>query len=352
MDAAVSGIGLFAALPHAAPRVVTPSLLEVGIYGLLFLSVLNLHRTKWARTAVAAALLLAGADVCHWLQHRLWHPELRVSFIDVGQGAASLIELPRGKCMLIDGGGFSDNRIFDVGKGVVAPFLWRNKIRTLDTVILTHPNSDHLNGLIFILENFQVGQIWTNGQPADTFGYRQLTAKIKERGIEAPDFDRICRHQRLNGVDLMVLHPPVGFLERADEGPWRDSNNNSITVRAGFGAVSFLFPGDAMAAAELEMTAERCPALSSTVLAAPHHGSRTSSTPAFLDCIRPEVVIVSAGWRMRRYFPHPIVQKRYQNRHLRLFSTYRHGAVTVTTDGSLYRVETVLDVPAGTGGGG
>jgi competence protein ComEC len=351
LEAAVAGIGLFADLPHAALRVVTPSLLEVGIYYVLLFSVLNLRRRKWACTAVAAALLLAGADVCHWVQHRLWHPELRVHFMDVGQGAASLIELPRGKCILIDGGGFSDNRIFDVGAAVVAPFLWRNKIRTLDTVILTHPNSDHLNGLIFILENFRVHEIWTNGQAVDTEGYRQLTASIREREIPAPAFDRIGRNRRLNGVDLEILHPPIGFLNRADEGPWRDPNNNSITVKAGFGGVSFLFPGDAMAAAEQEMTRLRCPELTSTVLAAPHHGSRTSSTPAFLDCVCPEVVIVSAGRRLRQYFPHPIVQRRYRVRHLQLYSTYRHGAVTVTSDGKGYRVETVLDVPSGTGKG-
>ncbi len=352
LDAAVAGIGLFAGVPHAAPRVVTPSLLEIGIYYTLFFSLLNLRRKKWARTVAAAMLLLAGADVCHWVQNRLWHPEMRVSFIDVGQGAASLVELPRGKCILIDGGGFSDNRIFDVGAGVVAPFLWQKKIRTLDTVILTHPNGDHLNGLIYILENFQVGEIWTNGQTADTYGYGQLTAAIQASGIRAPAFDQLRRHSRINGVDLTILHPPGGFLNRIDEDPWRDSNNNSITVRAAFGAVSFLFPGDAMAAAEQEMAAGQCSALSSTVLAAPHHGSRTSSTPVFLDCVRPEVVIVSAGWRLRQYFPHPIVRKRYDARHLELFSTYRHGAVTVTTDGGGYRVETVLDAPPGTRGDG
>ncbi len=347
VDAAVACIGVFADLPYAALRVVTPSLAEIGIYGIFLFAAMNLHRKKGAAVVAAAALLLAGADGCYWIQERLWHSDLRVTTIDVGQGSASLLELPRGRCMLIDGGGFSDNRIFDVGAAVVGPLLWRKKIRTVDTVVLSHPNSDHLNGLIFIVENFHVGQVWTNGQAADTIGYRRFMDALAKGRTKAPAFSQIPRRQRLGGVDLELVYPPADFMERADRGPWRDCNNNSIVIRATFGDVSFLFPGDTKAAAEREMVALGCRALSSTVLTAPHHGSRTSSTPAYLDCVGPEVVVVSSGWRWRRYFPHPVVRERYRKRRLRLYATHRHGAVTVATDGRRYRIRTVLDKPAG-----
>ncbi len=344
LNLAMEGISLFAKIPHAAVRVVTPSLLEIAVYYVLLGALLKLHAGKKARLAIAAALLIGGADVCHWIQHRLWHPELRVTGIDVGQGSASLLELPRGKTMLIDGGGFSDNRIFDVGAQVVAPFLWRKKIATIDTVVLSHPNSDHLNGLIFIVDNFKVKEVWTNGLPADTGAYRQFMAVLEARGVRRPPFERLERSRIVNGTRIDILHPPYDFMAGdAPKNRLPDANDSSIVVRAGLGAVSFLFPGDAMAAAEREMVARNCDRLAATVLAAPHHGSRTSSTPGFLDCVNPEVVVVSSGWSRRRYFPHPTVENRYRERNLAVLCTHRCGAVTVVTDGREYRVQTMVD---------
>jgi competence protein ComEC len=350
LEVAAGAVGRFADLPFAAVRVVTPSLFEIGIYFALLFALFNIRRKRTALVVAVAALFLAGADVCHWLQQRLWHPDLRVTSLDVGQGTASLLELPRGRCILIDGGGFSDNQVFDVGAGVVGPLLWRKKIRTVDIVVLSHPNSDHFNGLVFIVENFHVGEIWTNGQPSDTAGYRRFAAAIAKSGARVPAFEQIPRKSRFGGVDLAVLYPPPGFLSRTGAGSFSDPNNNSVVVKASFGDVSFLFPGDVMAEAEREITAVSCNDLSATVLAAPHHGSKTSSTSSFLDCVDPEIVVVSSGWRMRRYFPHPTVQKRYQTRNFSVLCTHRHGAVTVTTDGREYRVDTVLDVPPLGGG--
>ena len=95
-------------------------------------------------------------DTGYWLHQRFWHRDLRVTVIDVGLGSASLLELPGGYTILVDGGGFSDNSSFNVGEKIIAPFLWRKKIQTVDTLILSHPNSDHLNGLIYIARHFNV----------------------------------------------------------------------------------------------------------------------------------------------------------------------------------------------------
>lgn len=342
LNLAMEGISLLGKIPHAAVRVVTPSLLEIAVYYVLFGAVLKLHTGRNARLAVAAALLIGGADACHWIQHRLWHPELRVTGIDVGQGSSSLLELPRGNTMLIDGGGFSDNRLFDVGAQVVAPLLWRKKIATVDTVVLSHPNSDHLNGLIFIVDNFKVKEVWTNGLAADTEAYRQFMAALEAGEVRRPPFEGLVRSRIVNGARVEILHPPKDFMAcAAGKDRLVDANDSSIVVRAGLGEVNFLFPGDAMAAAEKDMVAGGCDRLAATVLAAPHHGSRTSSTPDFLDCVNPEVVIVSSGWSRRRYFPHPLVQKRYRERDLTVLCTHRCGAVTVVTDGRGYRVETM-----------
>jgi competence protein ComEC len=283
---------------------------------------------------VALALLIMVADTCYWLYQRYWRSDLRVTVIDVGHGSASLLELPGGYTMLIDGGGFSDNAAFDIGARVVAPILWRNKIRTVDTLVLSHPNSDHLNGLIFIADNFHVKRIWTNNETRPTLGYRQFMKVIARNKIYNPVYADIARNHLVNGVKLDLLYPPHDFLMRKNKEKWRNSNNNSLVVKVSLGATSFLFPGDIMKAGEKEIVDICDGKLSSTVLMAPHHGSRSSSSGLFLAQVKPEVVIISTGYQNRYQFPDPAVLKRYQSRGCKIYRTDVNGAVRLTTDGN------------------
>ncbi|MBW2201179.1 MAG: DNA internalization-related competence protein ComEC/Rec2, partial [Deltaproteobacteria bacterium] len=189
-------------LPFAAMKTVTPTHLEICCYYLMAWAILNLKkvrpmtsgrqetqpvqngkakveftwqrviaRPKIARFIVVAIVLVMGADAYYWAYNRFWHDDLRVTIIDVGQGNSALLEMPGGACLLIDGGGFSDNSAFDVGARIIAPLLWRKKIKTVDTLILSHPNSDHLNGLLYIAEHFNVKRLWSNNEAANTRGY-------------------------------------------------------------------------------------------------------------------------------------------------------------------------------------
>jgi len=146
---------------------------------------------------VAVALM---ADAGYWFAVRHLSDNLRVTYIDVGQGSSALLELPGGHTVLIDGGGFSDNNTFDMGARVIAPFLWRKKICTIDTLVLSHPNSDHLNGLIYIARHFNVKMIWANNEARDTVGYRRLQNIITQNQIDRPNFQDMPRHQLINGV--------------------------------------------------------------------------------------------------------------------------------------------------------
>ena len=161
-------------------------------------------------------VLMLCADTGYWLYQRCWRDDLRVTMIDVGHGNATLLELPHGYNMLIDGGGFSDNRVFDVGASIVAPFLWQKKIRTIDSIVLSHPNSDHLNGLIYIAENFHVKNVWTNHEIANTFGYQIFMETIKKNNIQIPAYNRIAGVRDINGVHIDVLYPPVDFIEKKE----------------------------------------------------------------------------------------------------------------------------------------
>jgi competence protein ComEC len=293
------------------------------------------------KSLVSAVFLTAflgiSIDALYWIHHRLWHKDLRITVMDVGKGNALLMELPKGRNILIDGGGVADNSIFDVGEKIVAPFLWKKKIISFDAVILSHPNSDHMNGLIHIFKHFQVKEVWTNGEEADTFAYRKFIQAIRDAEIVMPNFEDLSRLQQINGVKLEILYPPCDYTEKRTKEKWRRDNDNSFVIKADFGSHTFLFPGDITGKAEKDLVEEWGENLKSQILISPHHGSKTSNTDLFLDAVDPQYVIFSAGGKG----PHPAVLTRYYKRGVQLFSTHIHGGVSIISDGAHIDVKTV-----------
>jgi len=347
-------INLISGWTFAAIKTITPNYLEIFCFYVLFWALLNLKsvqirpplalnkdrssqlKNSIQKPMVIVALLtvlMFSADVGYWFFQRYWRDDLRVTMIDVGHGNASLLELPNGYNVLIDGGGFSDNRVFDVGASIVAPFLWQKKIRTIDSIVLSHPNSDHLNGLIYIAENFHVKNVWTNHETANTYGYQMFMETIKKNNIQMPAYNKITGVHDINGVHIDVLYPPGDFIEKKEIETWRNLNNNSLVLKISFGATTFLFPGDIKARAEYELISTAGDKLKSTVLLAPHHGSKTSSTKPFLEKVTPEVVVISSRWKSRFGLPHPLVLKRYKATGCRVLETAHNGAVSMRTDG-------------------
>lgn len=380
LSKSISLMELMAALPYAAVRTVSPSPVEMVLFYLLSWAAFHLAternpaavpspdaasagsvalgqnapdseqgrlrrflsaaircgspRGKAASTVLVFCLIGAGADAGYWLYQRFGRQDLRLTLIDVGLGNAALLEFPGGATALVDGGGSPDTTVFDIGANVVAPFLWRNKIATVDTLILTHPNSDHMNGLIFIADNFHVRTLWTNGESREIPGYAGLMQTAAERGTAVPRFSEIPRESTINGVRLQVLYPPGDFLDRRDTERWRrEENNNSLVTRVSLGEVSVLLPGDIMRPAEKELVGLSGGTLKSTVLIAPHHGSRSSSSEEFLGAVIPQAVLVSCANRPGSGIPHPQVLDRYEKQGVRIYRTDRDGAVRLTTDG-------------------
>ena len=349
LAAAVQIIEYSAALPFAAVKTVTPSVLEIVCYYVLLWGVVALASGKdkpfksapeWRRVqaAVLAACILISADVAYWVHERYLSRDLRVTILDVGQGSAALLELPRGYNILVDGGGFSDNTVFDVGARIVAPYLWRRKIRTIDAVVLSHPNSDHLNGLTYIVEHFKVKKAWTNNEPVGSKGYRLFTNALDRRQVNHPRYDPSALSRTINGVSLEFLYPERDFmLHRAAE-PWRNVNNNSLVVKATYGKHAFLFPGDIEVEGENKLLELGSGTLQSTVLLAPHHGSRSSSSGAFVRQVDPAIVVISAGWHNRFKFPHAGVLRRYRRQGSQIYRTDLGGAVRLKSDGNMLEV--------------
>jgi competence protein ComEC len=365
LDPVIRIITVISGWSFAAVKTVTPNSLEIICFYFLFWALLNLkrvhketssdlngdpnqhHKKPIHKPAVVVALLtvlIFSADVGYGIYQRYWRDDLRVTMIDVGHGNAALLEFPYGRTMLIDGGGFPDNRMFDVGASIVAPLLWRKKIRTVDTLVLSHANSDHLNGLIYIAENFHVKRVWLNHESTDTFGYRLFMETIKKNSIQIPSYHNIIGVHDINGVRIDILYPPVDFMEKSRTETWRNLDNDSLVLKVSFGRISFLFPGDIKAPAEYDLVSTTGDKLKSTVLLAPHHGSKTSSTERLLENVKPEVVVISSRYKSSFGFPHPSVLKRYQDMGCRILETARNGAVSMWTDGkALTIMPTVID---------
>jgi competence protein ComEC len=331
----------FSKWPFAAVRTVTPTLIEIGLYYALAWVLFNFRQASRAKPLLIGLAIVALADVGYWASERYGRDELRMTVIDVGQGSSALVELPGGTCILADGGGFYDN-LFDVGARVIGPFLWKRKIATVEILVLSHPDPDHLNGLLFIARHFNVREVWMNQEPADTEPYRDFLRVVSERDIRVVGPKDLVGPRLISGVQFQVLYPPVDFLERKAKDSWRTRNNNSIVLKVSFQNVSFLLPGDIEAEAEKELTYSGCTTLESDVLLVPHHGSRSSSTPELLQCVRPEIAVISSGWKNVFGFPHQKILKRYEARGCHIFHTGRQGAIAITTDGTHLSVKPFL----------
>jgi competence protein ComEC len=330
---ATMALDFFSGLPFAAVNIVTPSLPEILLYYLTGWALLNLRKTTLAPWVLAAALVMTVGDGLYWSYQRFWHRDLKVTAIDVGQGGCTLMELPGGGVLLYDGGGFSDNRLFDMGRRVVAPVLWRRKIATVDILVLSHPNADHLNGLIYIAGHFNVRELWTNGDVNTTRGYGQLMAACRENDIVLRRVDADTDDTFIGPVTLSILHPSAGFLNQPEGIVQQVRNSGSLVLKATLGETAFLLTGDIEARAERQLVQRVGRDLASTVLFAPHHGSRTSSSSQLVAAVGPDVVVISAGAGNRFGFPHSEVTDRYRAAGSRILCTGTHGAVSMRSDG-------------------
>lgn len=354
LTAAIHIIFGLAAFPWTALKTFTPTLLEMVCYYGVFFAAISIiaaridtpneagMQLKTAVKVLMACSIILSLDAVYWCHKRYWRDDLRVTMIDVGQGSSALIELPRGECMLVDGGGFSDASTFDVGAGIVAPLLWRKKIMTVETVVLTHPESDHLNGLVYILEHFHVKRVWRTDDTADTQGWTRFAAMAARKHLPMQSFGDLAREHVIEGVTFRILYPPGDYLDRPQHQKWRGDNNNSLVMKMTLGRTSFLFTGDILERAEEELIRVNGDELCATVMFAPHHGSRSSSTRALIDRVRPEIVLISCGFHNRFGFPHAQVLDRYRRHGSRMLRTDLNGAVEVVADGQSVRVKPYL----------
>jgi competence protein ComEC len=151
---------------------------------------------------------------------------------------------------------------------------------------------------------------------------------------------------KMGPVTLTVLHPPANFVDSLSPLDQQDRNNGSLVVKAAFGKTAFLLTGDIMADAESNLLRRTDGNLASTVLLAPHHGSKSSNTPGLIQAVRPQTVVISAGAGNRFGFPHLEVTDRYRAAGCRIFVTANHGAITIQSDGTGVQMESYIANPS------
>jgi competence protein ComEC len=284
-----------------------------------------------------------GAAGLFALEHAARHAgapreRLVASVLDVGQGDSSLIDFPDGSVWLIDGGGFVGSPV-DPGRAVILPELQARRRSRIDVMVLSHPHPDHFTGLESVIRAVDVGEFWDTGQGlAQGAGpiYARIRALLRERGIPVKGPAELCGEQVRGGVRVQVLSPCPGF--RSGLG----ANDNSFVIRLALGRRAFLFTGDAEHEAEERLLARGVP-LSADFLKVGHHGSRTSSTPAFLDAVAPRVATMSTGVRNRFGHPHAPTLEKLAARSILALRTDRYGGIHIETDGNTLNVQSVTD---------
>ncbi len=315
----VAAVTAFAALPGASVDVRMPTPVELVLLYALLVGLLCRGIARRAVTALAIAGLLV--DVAAWRAQALGPRSLRVTFLDVGQGDAAVVELPGGHALVVDAGGFPASE-FDTGDAVVSPFLRQRGILRPDALAMTHAHPDHAGGLASLLRRHRPREFWWTGVPGSGRSWRRLECEIAASGARVrilsagaslPDFARAVR----------VLHP--------DDTRGLSLNDSSLTLRLEADRAAALLTGDIEAAAEARLLRAPAP-LASSILKVPHHGSRTSSGPAFVAAVRPDVAVMSVGADNRYGLPAAEIEARYRAAGACVLRTDRCGAITVTLD--------------------
>jgi competence protein ComEC len=332
-------------------------LLEYFVMAIRFVSILPGGEWHVAAPSVPTMLLFYGCLVVLW-KHRsrpvfrftagggvllvllwwAWSPRLfldgdrfRVTFLDVGQGDSTVVELPDGQVVLIDGGATYER--FDMGRSVVAPFLWNRGIHSIDQVIGTHPQLDHVGGLAWVIRHFRVKNYWGSGETREELFYRRLGQALDSQGLR----EQVAREGQeilsSGSCRIMVLNPPVAEpLELPSQGSHAGGhllNNRSVVAQLICGPHKILFTADV----EREGLSRMAQAASHgpvEILKVPHHGAMSSLNRDWVASVHPQYAVFSAGRHNSYRHPAAAVLDAYRAEGSMLLRTDHDGGIWFT----------------------
>ena len=297
------------------------------MYGSAVLLLLpELRQGRWGGLVVSGLLVCANYGV--WYPVFASHPYLEIFVLDIGQGDSIFIRFPNQRTMLVDGGIRTQNT--DMGERVLVPFLRHQGMSHIDVVVGSHAHSDHIGGLITVLERVSVGHYLDSGQSASSWTSREVRRLVEKNGIKYHAVAAGDSLVGLGGVGALILHPIAAFVTR-EEGASQGLNNGSVVMSMDYEGRKVLFTGDIEHETDGVILRWR-ERLRADILKAAHHGSRTSSTQLFLNAVNPSMVVVSCGIKNKFRHPSPEVIARYQAMGLDIYRTDHSGAIRFRID--------------------
>lgn len=292
--------------------------------------------------SVRLRLLLVGSVVAGGLAMHLWPApqsaqQLRLTFLSVGQAESILVQFPDQTTMLIDGGGYLKDNGHDFGERYLVPALQTLGIKRIDRLVLTHPHPDHLGGLPAVAEQLPVGEFWHGAVPhSPGDDYNRLKAALQKKGVPIRSLAPGNLQIAMGGCVVTAIVPPADGSSQApsDEA----GNEQSLVFRLDHNQFSALLMADAGFSTEKRLLENGIAPV--TLLKVGHHGSRTATSLAFLERVRPRLAIISVGAGNRFGLPAPATVRRLTDHGVRIYRTDQDGTVQVSTDGRGYQVTT------------
>lgn len=287
------------------------------------------RKQAWLLLGIGIIVSIVAVFLFFYNHDSVREKTLTVAFLDVGQGDAIFIQAPNGVQMLIDGG--PDATVLRE-LGTVMPFY----DRSIDIIVATHPDQDHIGGLVDVVQNFSVDHIIQSGVMGDTSTAQRLHSLVTENISDQHIATRGMRVHldQTRGIYLDILHPAY------DVSRIRDTNDASVTARLIYGETEFLFTGDIPERIEKELiTKGSVQDLQSDVLKLGHHGSKTSSSLKFLESVQSEVAVVSAGCDNRYGHPHKDVTSRVEKLGISMVDTCSRGTIVMESDGEVVVIQ-------------
>ena len=318
--------------PAVAYRIAPPSIAAVAIY---YVALAAAWGTRFKRSCGAIAAFAATWMLIdpRSLVAMRGDGRLHVTFVDVGQGDAAFVRFPNGGTLVVDAGGLSSSSAFDIGDRVVAPVLRDAACYRIDRLALSHGDPDHIGGAPAIVGEFQPREIWEGIPVPRAAPLAELRTRAQQQGAR---WTNVYAGDRtfVDGVEIVARHPRPADWERQ-----KVRNDDSLVIELRWRDASVLLTGDIGAAVESAVAAALPPSPLRVVKVA-HHGSRSSSSEAFVKAIHAQVAVVSVGRGNHFGHPAPEVIERYRAAGAEIFRTDRDGAVTVDTDGTSLAVTT------------
>lgn len=314
---------IFAQVPFAFIEVDRFNLINIMIYfivlSMVFLSLMN----KYRKYAIFSGLLIGSTFI--W-KIAISAQNLNVIYMDVGQGDAILVTLPNKKTLMIDGGQRFGRK--DYGELVVKPVLKYFEINQINWLVMTHPHSDHIGGLVSVGESVPIDTAFYTGLDYNSWVYKTVMVKLAEdsASIVQPFPGQVLSLTK--DCYLMFFTPDSNFVKHS-----RNINNTSIVMKLVYGGTSFLFTGDLELEGEAQILQYNA-ALKSDVLKVGHHGSKTSSSEYFLERVLPKIAVVSVGYKNKFRHPNKDVMKRISRYTENIHRTDQLGALWLRSDGT------------------